>query len=933
MQRIQWIKAALITLAIGSFSSQAIAQQASQDPAVKEVQIASDAFSRAESLPSWATPLAEIPKESAKGTIQTLLSESQVLAADKVLTLVARAYQINEQSALGEVGQFSISFAPAYEKLKLHKVHVIRGGNVIDKTLSVNVRFLQRETGLESGVYSGRVAAMLLTDDLRVGDTFYLVYSSEGTNPVFGKTFSTSYGWDSGAHTSLRRVTTLFPSERKLDWTVHGDSGGKKLRPEFFEHQGMKAMRFEERDIAGMQFEPNTPSDYNQGRYVQISEYKNWNEVAQWGAALFPKSPKLPSELLDALEKWKSLPSDEAKALAALRWTQNEIRYFSVSIGESSHRPSLPEEVLRRRYGDCKDKTYLLVSLLQAMGIEAHPILVTATAPKAPSRSMPTPEAFDHVVAQVKLGTKLYYMDSTRSGQKGPVDKMGMTLVGASGLVLSEDTKQLTRLEAPHGTTRVSDFSEKFLLDAFGKSGKLAVRHLYRGLAAEYFRVALPRLTPVQKRQVLLQEYERRYPGIILEKDPAFTDNEDANEFLIEAELTIPSLATEQRGDWAIRFYPTNMVGILPLPQQISRTTPALLSNAPTAIQYRAEVTWPDNVGAMLDPATRRVSNDFFTIDVQRSFRGNVSTAVVNYEQRVETVQPKDLPKLLEELKAMDRAIGGVMFVGKEQIKTGGFLGIGKLTLQDNMNKRLDTTIANVGKVIKDNTLSGDDLADAYCERASALADRGKFPEALADAELAVKTAPSNGNAYECRQVVHFYSGKFDAAIQDASKSLSLGGPAGIVINRRALARFYLGQYDQAAADFARAAQIKDGKENEGGLYAKIWQAVAIVRSGKPLPDELKALAQAHAKGDWPRPALALIAGLTTQEQLIAKVNEKKGDDLELTLTEAWFFVGQAHLAKGQLGEARAAFNKVREKQITMYVEHIAAGFELATLK
>ena len=40
--------------------------------------------------------------------------------------------------------------------------------------------------------------------------------------------------------------------------------------------------------------------------------------------------------------KLRALPTDEARIAAALEFVQSEIRYFSVSLGESSHRPASP---------------------------------------------------------------------------------------------------------------------------------------------------------------------------------------------------------------------------------------------------------------------------------------------------------------------------------------------------------------------------------------------------------------------------------------------------------------------------------------------------------------------------------------------------------------------------------------------------------------
>ena len=66
---------------------------------------------------------------------------------------------------------------------------------------------------------------------------------------------------------------------------------------------------------------------------------------------------------------------------------------------------------------------------------------------------------------------------------------------------------------------------------------------------------------------------------------------------------------------------------------------------------------------------------------------------------------------------------------------------------------------------------------------------------------------------------------------------------------------------------------------------------------------------------------------------MIAEVERKQGDERELTLAEAWFYVGQHHRGRQELEKARQAYEKCRALGITMYIEHVAAGLELATLK
>jgi transglutaminase-like putative cysteine protease len=48
----------------------------------------------------------------------------------------------------------------------------------------------------------------------------------------------------------------------------------------------------------------------------------------------------------------------ERRALAAIRFVQDESRYLGIEVEEGTLRPDAPDAVLRRRFGDCKDKTF-----------------------------------------------------------------------------------------------------------------------------------------------------------------------------------------------------------------------------------------------------------------------------------------------------------------------------------------------------------------------------------------------------------------------------------------------------------------------------------------------------------------------------------------------------------------------------------------------
>ena len=103
---------------------------------------------------------------------------------------------------------------------------------------------------------------------------------------------------------------------------------------------------------------------------VEWGEFKDWQAVARWAAPYY----RLPAQLSPALQVEvdriaKAHASPEERLLAALQFVQREIRYMGVEIGPGSHAPSAPQKVLERRFGDCKDKSLLTMTLLQSLGI------------------------------------------------------------------------------------------------------------------------------------------------------------------------------------------------------------------------------------------------------------------------------------------------------------------------------------------------------------------------------------------------------------------------------------------------------------------------------------------------------------------------------------------------------------------------------------
>lgn len=133
-------------------------------------------------------------------------------------------------------------------------------------------------------------------------------------------------------------------------------------------------------------------------------EETSWRDVGEWYEGLLaPLARQTPAVRQEALALTAGLGSPREKLEALVAFARRKVRYVAVEVGIGGYRPFPPAEVLDRRWGDCKDKSLLLIDLLAAVGIEAHPVIVRAASDRPVDPSFPTPGVFNHLIVAVPV--------------------------------------------------------------------------------------------------------------------------------------------------------------------------------------------------------------------------------------------------------------------------------------------------------------------------------------------------------------------------------------------------------------------------------------------------------------------------------------------------------------------------------------------------
>jgi tetratricopeptide (TPR) repeat protein/transglutaminase-like putative cysteine protease len=215
----------------------------------------------------------------------------------------------------------------------------------------------------------------------------------------------------------------------------------------------------------------------DESRYPRVvfSTAPSWKDVAEEYASVVDKQ-------LNGFDGSRYLPkfapgaSRDAKILAIVSKTNQEIRYTGIEFSQASVVPRRPAEVLERKYGDCKDKSTLVVALLRAAGIEAHVALLYSSTGADIQPDLPGMDVFNHAIVYVPgkpelwldptdPDLRLHVMSPSNQGRRALIAKIGTTDFIMTPELGAEENRVIEKREfwlSELGRAKITESSEAF---------------------------------------------------------------------------------------------------------------------------------------------------------------------------------------------------------------------------------------------------------------------------------------------------------------------------------------------------------------------------------------------------------------------------------------------------------------------------------------
>jgi transglutaminase-like putative cysteine protease len=611
--------------------------------------------------PEWVERIAPVeeaavPVGQVSQGVYYLLNDVQtrVEAHDRFLYRHFAMKAINE-SGVEEIAHVEVPFDPAYQTLTLHSINVRRGGRVISKlNNAAAVRVLQREKELEYRIYDGSKTANVFLDDVRVGDVVEYAYTLRGANPVFRNRLFGQFDlqWKVPVHSLNARL--LWPSGREVYLAHHNT----ELRPSVRERGRYREYRWQARGLSALVVEAGAPGWYDPYAWVQWSEFKDWEAVARWAQPLYRVPDRLGSALQTEIERISRLTAaPDERLLAVLHFVQHEIRYLGVEIGAGSHAPNPPQLVLERRFGDCKDKSLLTVTMLRSLGIEAQPALVNTSLRRGIRDLQPTPAVFNHVLVRARLDGRDYWLDPTRSPQKGDLAHLYQPDYGYA-LVVDAATRELSPMPGAAASVYKRTIHAVFdSRDGLEQPVRYTVTSILEGASAEALRSTLASENREELQKQYLNFYAGYYPNIQMKEPFAVAEEESANRLTLTEQYVIPNFwkHSDKMKRLEAEIYSPDVDDCLQKPRESVRSAPLSVAY-PVDLTHTTEVLLPETWA--IKPEQNTVDDPAFHFERVISAKDKLLVLADRFLSRVDHVAPSDTARYAANLEHARDEVG-----------------------------------------------------------------------------------------------------------------------------------------------------------------------------------------------------------------------------------------------------------------------------------
>ena len=344
--------------------------------------------------PSFA-PAAPAAEGSAPFEIVKRDVDMEAAADGRFWKVVEVRYRPLTSQGVEALQKLNLSFTQGYEDLHVMAYTLKKDGRQID--IPENAMLRGRGNSTMPG-FEDTQTLMVVFPNLEVGDQTVMITRTTQRVPWFPDIFAETETF--ARQVPVKEANFAFTSQGK-DSQFHFHTKG--VEAEVPLTAGGKTRRvWHYRNDTPRIIDTEAVEDMADQPHVAITTLRDWSDMAALYATLFEDRTEVTPEIAKLADELTAGERDRrAQARKLYDWVSSNIRYVNIVLGAGGFLPHKAADVLKNRYGDCKDHVMLLEALLAAKGIKSSPVLIRAAQPVYKLPPSPSPYVFDHLISYI----------------------------------------------------------------------------------------------------------------------------------------------------------------------------------------------------------------------------------------------------------------------------------------------------------------------------------------------------------------------------------------------------------------------------------------------------------------------------------------------------------------------------------------------------
>jgi tetratricopeptide (TPR) repeat protein len=311
-------------------------------------------------------------------------------------------------------GEVELDYDSTYETIEIEYARTIEPEGKVVSVGDKHIRDVSRY--LEYPLYSNARVRIVSMPEVTWGAIIEYKMKKYINKLVNGENFSFQYGIQGYEPCLNRKLKMSVPSAYKLHIKSYNPgfiSFPADLSPRVRALTDRTEYELRFSNIPEIIEEPSMPPWVEVVPSLSFSSFDSWQMIGDWWEDLADHKMELDEVIKAKVEDLiQDKETTEEKAASIYHWVAEKIRYIAVEYGEAGFEPHEVSEVFKNKYGDCKDQTVLLISMLRYAGISAYPVLISTRGNWRLDDNFPA-LFFDHAMVLAKIGEAPVFLDPT----------------------------------------------------------------------------------------------------------------------------------------------------------------------------------------------------------------------------------------------------------------------------------------------------------------------------------------------------------------------------------------------------------------------------------------------------------------------------------------------------------------------------------------